>query len=84
MAIGTVVRQLREEAGLSQAELAQRVNVSQQSIDALESGRVRKPKYIVELAEALNVKPQALLRSAIDGVPIVAGGSPLTDRKSVV
>lgn len=66
--IGGMVKQLREEAGLTQKELADRVNVSQQSIDALEAGRVARPKYIVELAEALSVKPKVLLEATVSGV----------------
>jgi len=39
----------------SQAELARRIGVKQQSIDQLESGKVMLPRYIVELSEALNL-----------------------------
>jgi len=66
--IGGMVKQLREEAGLTQKELADRVNVSQQSIDALEAGRVARPKYIVELCEALSVKPKVLLEASVTGI----------------
>ena len=76
--IGGVVKQLREEAGMTQKELADRVNVSQQSIDALEAGRVARPKYIVELSEALSVKPKVLLEASVSGL------KPRSKSKSVV
>lgn len=52
--LGVRVRQLREERGWSQSELAQRLpNVRQQSIDQLEQGKVRRPRFLHELAQAL-------------------------------
>jgi len=35
----TKIRYIRQEAGISQGELAKRVNVSRQTISALENGR---------------------------------------------
>jgi len=55
MTLGARVRQCRLALNWSQAELAKRIGVKQQSIDQLESGKVRRPRYIVELSEALNV-----------------------------
>lgn len=50
----------RRELGISQAELSRRIGVKQQSIQQLEDGIVKKPRYLVELAEALNVSPKWL------------------------
>ncbi|MGB1876236.1 MAG: XRE family transcriptional regulator [Rhodospirillaceae bacterium] len=55
MTLGARVRQCRLALSWSQAELASRIGVKQQSIDQLESGKVSRPRYIVELAESLNV-----------------------------
>lgn len=55
MTLGARVRQCRLALRWSQADLANRIGVKQQSIDQLESGKVRRPRYIVELSEALNV-----------------------------
>ncbi len=65
-------RLLREGKGLSQSELARKIGVSPQSIQALESGKVESPKYIVQLARALGVNPEFLEsgRSAIEPVPV--------------
>ena len=52
--------ELRENAGLSQSELARRIGVKPQSIQQLEAGSVRKPGYIVALAETLGVTPKFL------------------------
>ena len=55
MTLGARVRQCRLALAWSQAELARRIGIKQQSIDQLESGKVSRPRYIVELSEALNV-----------------------------
>ena len=41
--IGLQVRALREKAGLTQAELAKRLKISQQVISRIESGEVNNP-----------------------------------------
>ncbi|MDG2319440.1 MAG: S24 family peptidase [Rhodospirillaceae bacterium] len=55
MTLGARVRQCRLALSWSQTDLASRIGVKQQSIDQLESGKVRWPRYIVELSETLNV-----------------------------
>ncbi len=55
MTLGARVRQCRLALTWSQAELARRIGVKQQSIDQLESGKVQRPRYVVELSETLNV-----------------------------
>ncbi|MEJ1996315.1 MAG: LexA family transcriptional regulator [Limibacillus sp.] len=58
--IQDVVRQRRTEIGLSQPQLARRIGVSAQAIQQLEAGDVRRPRYLVELANALGLDPLAL------------------------
>jgi putative transcriptional regulator len=56
------LRQLREEKGLTQAELADRVGVSRGYISRLEIGRHDPPLSMVErLAKALRVKVSRLV-----------------------
>ena len=60
--LGGRVRRLREEKGWSQSELASHLpDVRQQSIDQLERGQVRRPRFLPELAQALGTQVQWLL-----------------------
>ena len=63
--LGAAVRQLREERGLSQHELAVAARVGERRIGALEAGRL-DPDYVllVRLAKALGVRPSALVLRA--------------------
>lgn len=62
LSFGARVRQLREERGWSQAELAEHLpNVKQQSVDQLERGKVGRPRFLPELAEVLNTTVHWLL-----------------------
>lgn len=54
------VSKARRKLGISQAELSRRVGVKQQSIQQLEDGIVKRPRYLLELAEALQVNPKWL------------------------
>lgn len=65
-AFGRRLRQLREAAGLTQPELAQRAFVSHSYISLLETGRRRNPSMDVarKLAEALEYPLDDLLREA--------------------
>ena len=47
----------RAELGISQAELARRVGVSQPMITGIEKGRVQDSKYVLEIAAALDLPP---------------------------
>jgi len=59
--LGDRARMMRERRGWSQQQLAERVpGVKQQSIDQLEQGRVRWPRYLPELAEALGIREEWL------------------------
>ncbi|HBB4486998.1 TPA: helix-turn-helix transcriptional regulator [Citrobacter freundii] len=51
----------REEMNLSQTQLAELVGMTQQSLQAIEAGLTKRPRYIVELSSALNCDPHWLL-----------------------
>ncbi|QKJ88049.1 helix-turn-helix transcriptional regulator [Paramixta manurensis] len=54
MSIGIRAKNRRIELGLTQAEVAQRAKTSQQAIQQLEDGKTQRPRYLPELATALN------------------------------
>ena len=57
------MRQLRQQAVLSQEQLAQKSGVARDTISKLETGQRRAyPKTIHKLAASLDVKPQELIR----------------------
>lgn len=57
------VHYLRISSGYTQAELAEKVGISQPAIQALESGRAQpKGTTVVNLAAALGVSAEELLR----------------------
>jgi molybdopterin molybdotransferase/putative molybdopterin biosynthesis protein len=57
------VRERRQLAGLSQGQLAKRINVTRQAISAIESGQYSPSTSIaLRLAEALNCKVEELFR----------------------
>lgn len=71
MDMGARVRRLREEKGWSQSELAvQLPGVRQQSIDQLERGQVRRPRFLPELAQVLGTQVQWLLTGEGHRVPV--------------
>jgi len=53
--MGFRVRHYRERLGLSQDELAVRVGAAQQTIQSLESGRIRKSTFLPQIAKELGV-----------------------------
>lgn len=62
MVIGDKIRELRESAGYSQAELARRLSVTRSSVNAWESGlSAPTAVYIVELAKLFRVTSDYLL-----------------------
>lgn len=74
MNIGQKISYLRKQKGWSQLELAERVGISQQSIQWIESGKTDKTKYFLKIAMALNVDPVTLefsrsMRNAYNTVP---------------
>lgn len=66
MALGKKLRALREELGMSQAQLASCGSLSQGYLSQLENDEVRNPSaaVIFRLAEALHVDPRSLMQSA--------------------
>lgn len=66
------VTKLRQDLGLSQAQLAEMVGATQQSIDMLERGKVKRPRNLHELARVLRSEVDYLIGakdvSAVDEV----------------
>ena len=63
----TVIRHYRNQAGLSQQQLADSVGVSKGFISALEGGRsVPSLDMLVQLAEALNVPAGMLVNALVE------------------
>lgn len=71
MDIGEKIKAHRKRVGLSQKELGQKLNVSQQHIAQYESGK-RTPKLdtIQKIATALNISVNDLLESPLDDSPL--------------
>ena len=66
MGLGVSIRSLREEIGLSQAQLAGQAELSQGYLSQIENDEVQNPSASVlfRLAEALHVDPRCLLAAA--------------------
>lgn len=67
----------RKAKDLSQSDLARLIGVKPQTIQAIEAGRVDKPRNIVAIAKALGIEPGYLLTGdesavlSLDEVPLV-------------
>lgn len=59
--LGEKVKEFRQAHGLSTSEMAERVGVKRQNIEQLEAAGHRLPKYLVQLADAMNVSLDELL-----------------------
>lgn len=62
--MGTIsqrIKQKRGELNLSQAQLAERAGMKQQSLQAIEAGNTKRPRFLFELASALHCDPEWLL-----------------------
>lgn len=60
--IGTRIKALREDAGMSQAELARKLSISRSSVNAWESGLSAPTAiYIIELAKLFHCSSDYLL-----------------------
>lgn len=74
--IGEHLARTRKDLGVTQVELADRVNLSQQLIAEYEAGRKNIPLWrLVNLAEALGIEIEALL-SEQDAKPLKRGPTP--------
>lgn len=64
--LGSKIRGLREEIGMSQAHLASQAELSQGYLSQIENGEVHNPSASVlfRLAQALHVDPRCLLEAA--------------------
>ncbi|EHB5926029.1 helix-turn-helix domain-containing protein [Citrobacter freundii] len=59
------IKQKREELNLSQAQLAEKAGMKQQSLQAIEAGTTKRPRFLFELASALHCDPKWLLYGEI-------------------
>ncbi|OFW64779.1 MAG: hypothetical protein A2Y74_04885 [Actinobacteria bacterium RBG_13_63_9] len=66
MGLGARIRGLREEIGMSQAQLASQAELSQGYLSQIENDEVQNPSASVlfRLAQALHVDPRCLLEAA--------------------
>jgi len=66
MALGKKIRQLREELGMSQAQLSSQGALSQGYLSQLENDEVQNPSaaVIFRLAQALHIDPRVLMQAA--------------------
>jgi transcriptional regulator with XRE-family HTH domain len=73
MPLGTRIRKARERANISQAELARRIGISKQAMNAIEGGTTDpRASRIVAIAQELGVSTDALLL----GTPATAQRAP--------
>lgn len=56
--IGTRIREERERYGMSQAELARRIDISKTAMNDIERGKTKDPAYSIvkRIAQALRVR----------------------------
>lgn len=59
--LGQRIKETRKKQSISQKALAEKLSVSQQAIQQVESGKAQKPKYLYELAQILGVSYEWLL-----------------------
>ncbi len=66
MALGKKIRALRDEMGMSQAQLASQGGLSQGYLSQLENDEVQNPSaaVIFRLAQSLHVDPRVLMQAA--------------------
>lgn len=55
------LKQKRTELNLTQAQLADMAGMKQQSIQQIEAGETKRPRFLLELATALKCDPSWLL-----------------------
>lgn len=58
--IGKRIKEVRQERGLSLPQLAKRAKIAYQTIQNLENGKTQGSKHIVDIAKALEVRPEWL------------------------
>jgi len=73
MKLADRIKKRRLELGLTQVELADIAGTTQQGIVSVESGRTKRPRYLHELAKALQCDPEYLLTGKEAGNVSFAG-----------
>lgn len=85
MALGERIRQLRKEAGLSQADLAEKISADPGRVSRYEAGRITpSAEALVRLAETLNISIDHLLIDTVPRRPLHAAEYALGDRLAAV
>lgn len=85
MPLGERIRQLRKEAGWSQAELAEKIGADAGRVNKYEAGRMAPAaESLVRLAEVLNVSIDYLLIDGVPRRPLHSAADALGDRLAVV
>jgi transcriptional regulator with XRE-family HTH domain len=76
MTLGKTIRDLREELGMSQAQLSSQGGLSQGYLSQLENDEVQHPSaaVIFNLAQALHIDPRTLMEAAGYSEPSAANG----------
>src|SRR6516164_6853049 len=75
--IAAVVKRARASKGWSQPELAHRVQTSQQTIDKIETGKVRHSSFLPAIAVELGIPVDRVLRINKGGVSAAIPGHQL-------
>ena len=77
MTLGKKIRALRDELGISQAQLAAQAELSQGYLSQLENDEVQNPSaaVIFRLARALHVDPRVLMQAAGYADPAMGVGN---------
>jgi len=83
MALGKKIRALRDEMGMSQAQLASQGELSQGYLSQLENDEVQNPSaaVIFRLAQSLHVDPRVLMHAA--GYEEAAGQGDASDEYEI-
>ena len=81
--LGKRVKELRIGLGYTQQEVADKLSTSNMNIANIESGRVKNPRNLTELAEILKSSPNYLLGGESDILELDAEGHLLAVDKEV-
>lgn len=67
LTVGSLIRNFRNQKGLTQEELAQKINMSRPTVVNIETGKQNIPIHILyNIAQALGTDPKDLLPSNVD------------------
>jgi phage repressor protein C with HTH and peptisase S24 domain len=68
--LAEIITESRKNAGLNQSELARRLNITPQSVQAWESGRATpRPAVLSPLAKTLGIEAAVLIAAILDNAP---------------